>query len=589
LLLPAAAPADSSGPDLAAASQLRSVAAPLASVDPAASLEDLKPLNAIVGNARIVALGEGSHGTAEFFKMKHRILRYLVEKKGFTVFSIEADWGAALAVDDYVRTGQGSAGSALVGLGFWTWNTQEVLDMIEWMRAYNTAPGKHAMLSFAGFDMQGPVKALQLLVAYLRDHDSADLPALQGAIACIRPQGQVTAPTPADTACQAGLVAFAATLDSKKENLVAASSPREFLLARHALEVVTQAQAFDAGMITRDAAMAQNVQWLAQSAYPGQKMVVWAHNGHVAADAGTLTYAPMGTYLRKTFGRDYVVIGMTFDSGEIRAVPIKNGAPSFPAVPLAVPPAPAGAGDAFFHGAGFPFFLLDLEHVAPTSALAQWLAQDQGIRMFGAAYNPAAPGSQEAPMILPRAFDALVYVDVSHASQLPPPAPGQTSASIASVDVPAGSGGKFLGEHWIISGRGAGYEGGLDQSNTRTGAPAIYLRPGPDGSVWSFGSLSQHLDITPYLGKRISLSGFLKVKNVTGSAAFWARVDGRDKQMLAFDNMQGHQLTGSTDWTPFRIVLDVPKDSASLVLGLLLVGAGEIWADGVEIVAKPVN
>jgi hypothetical protein len=53
--------------------------------------------------------------------------------------------------------------------------------------------------------------------------------------------------------------------------------------------------------------------------------------------------------------------------------------------------------------------------------------------------------------------------------------------------------------------------------------------------------------------------------------------------------MQGHQLTGSTDWTPFRIVLDVPKDSASLVLGLLLAGAGEIWVDGVEIVAEPVN
>jgi erythromycin esterase len=510
LLLPSAVQAATSAQDSSALiSQLRSAATPLSGADPTGSLDDLAPLRGIVGNAQIVALGEGSHGTAEFFKMKHRILRYLVEKKGFTVFAIEADWGAALAVDTYIRSGQNSARSALDGLGFWTWDTQEVLDMIEWMRTYNAAPGKHAILSFTGIDMQGPVKALSLLVDYLHAHDPVDMGALQDALACTRPAGQVTAPTPADTACQASFVTLGMTIDNKKEALVAASSARAFLLARHALDIVTQAQAYDAGLITRDFAMAQNVQWLTQSAYPGQRIVVWAHNGHVAADAGTLTYAPMGSYLRQTFGRDYVVIGMTFDSGEIRAVPLKNGAPSFPPIPLSVAPAPAGAGDALFHATGLPLFLLDLDNVPPTSPLGQWLAQDQGIRMFGALYDQAAPGSQEAPMILPRAFNALIYVDVSHPSQALAPFPNARRAAILAFDVPAGSGGKDLGPHWFVGGQGALYEAGADPKTTRMGTPSLYLRSGPDGSVWSGGALSQRLDAAPYLGKRIRVSCIL--------------------------------------------------------------------------------
>lgn len=85
----------------------RSTAIPLKTTSPDGNLEDMSPLRAVIGDARIVAMGEATHGTREFFRMKHRMLEFLAEKMGFTVFAIEANWPESLAVNDYVLNGKG--------------------------------------------------------------------------------------------------------------------------------------------------------------------------------------------------------------------------------------------------------------------------------------------------------------------------------------------------------------------------------------------------------------------------------------------------------------------------------------------------
>ena len=79
------------------------------------------PLVDMVGDAHLVALGEATHGTREFFQLKHRILELLVRERGFNVFAIEATMPEAFAVNDYVLTGRGDPAKALAGLYFWTW------------------------------------------------------------------------------------------------------------------------------------------------------------------------------------------------------------------------------------------------------------------------------------------------------------------------------------------------------------------------------------------------------------------------------------------------------------------------------------
>ncbi len=122
---------------------------------------DMQPLKKIVGNARIVSLGEATHGTREFFQLKHRMLEFLASEMGFTIFSIEANMPEAYRLNDYVLTGRGDPARLLKGMYFWTWNTQEVLDMILWMREFNKS-GK-GRVEFTGFDMQTPTVALEIV------------------------------------------------------------------------------------------------------------------------------------------------------------------------------------------------------------------------------------------------------------------------------------------------------------------------------------------------------------------------------------------------------------------------------------------
>jgi erythromycin esterase-like protein len=133
----------------------------LSTVQAGSGFADMEPLRKVVGNARIVELGEATHGTREFFLLKHRMLEYLATQMGFTIFGIEANMPEAYRLNEYVLTGKGDPVTLLKGMYFWTWDTQEVLDMIRWMRAYN-ASGK-GRLQFTGFDMQTPTVAAQIV------------------------------------------------------------------------------------------------------------------------------------------------------------------------------------------------------------------------------------------------------------------------------------------------------------------------------------------------------------------------------------------------------------------------------------------
>src|SRR6266700_1484941 len=140
---------------------IRAHAVPLKTVEAGQGFADMLPLKQVIGDARIVSLGAATHGTREFFQLKHRMLEFLASEMGFTIFSIEANMPEAYRLNDYVLTGRGDPAKLLKGMYFWTWNTQEVLDMILWMREFNKS-GK-GRVEFTGFDMQTPTVALEIV------------------------------------------------------------------------------------------------------------------------------------------------------------------------------------------------------------------------------------------------------------------------------------------------------------------------------------------------------------------------------------------------------------------------------------------
>ena len=158
---------------------IRANAIPLKTVEAGQGFADMQPLKKLIGGARIVALGEATHGTREFFQLKHRMLEFLASEMGFTIFSIEANMPESYRLNDYVVNGTGDPRQLLRGLYFWTWDTEEVLAMIEWMREFNKSG--RGRVEFTGFDMQTPTVAAQIVQDFASRYDSDFVPVVQKA------------------------------------------------------------------------------------------------------------------------------------------------------------------------------------------------------------------------------------------------------------------------------------------------------------------------------------------------------------------------------------------------------------------------
>jgi erythromycin esterase len=403
---------------IAVAAELKEHAALLATVEAGARTDDLAAFGRAVGDARIVALGEASHGTREFFQMKHRLLEYLVKEKGFTVFAIEANWPETLAVDRYIKAGEGDVKTAMSEMYFWTWYTEEVRDMIEWMRAFNQAPGKHPMLSYAGFDMQtGQVAARQAL-DYLKHYSPADAGAAEAAYAEV---SKIDATSMSDDRARGASEQAAALLkvfDSGRAMMQQASSPAAWREARQAAAVAYQACAMRIpgnGSGYRDEMMARNVEWLADEVFPDERIVLWAHNAHVSY-GGRVGLKSMGTWLRDRFGRKMYVTGFAFRRGQLRAVGLADGRMTGLDV-HDVPPAPEGFGDAVLSAAGMPLFFLDMSGVPAESRLGRWLAETHLHYNVGAMWQTADAEANLSPERLARDYDGLIFVEEGHAAR----------------------------------------------------------------------------------------------------------------------------------------------------------------------------
>lgn len=156
----------------------------LSGTDPDASLDDLEPLRDIIGDARLVGIGEPAHFLHEYYELKHRILRFLVERMGFTIFGFESAWSEGLAVDRWLQTGDGRLDPLLLdGITNRMGGCEEMRAQLEWMRQWNTDPSRGAKLHYAGFDMSfwftTPPVAIAAAFAYLDKMDPAFAEALR--------------------------------------------------------------------------------------------------------------------------------------------------------------------------------------------------------------------------------------------------------------------------------------------------------------------------------------------------------------------------------------------------------------------------
>jgi erythromycin esterase len=380
---------------------------------------DLAGLDGLIGDARIVALGEASHGTAEFFQMKHRLLEYLVEKKGFTVFAIEGNWPEAELADRYIKTGEGDAASALAAMYFWTWQTAEVRAMLDWMRDYNGSRGERPILSFSGFDMQYvpvAIKRVLDLSARSSDDDRDGVRRLYEGAEMLDDNSESKVPAEEKARLRDNAAQALQFVEARREGLIRASTPEQYRDGLQAARVVLQAMEMRAGSGSRDRSMADNVRWLVEERFPGEKIILWAHNGHM----GTALHGgekSQGAHLRDRYGDKLVVLGFASHHGEVRARRMTAGKIELGA-PVALPLAPATkvSVEGLFAEAGMPRFILDLRSVPKEGALGRWLSRARPHRAIGSAYDPLQPVTSYAPTILPETYDGIIFIEQSTAA-----------------------------------------------------------------------------------------------------------------------------------------------------------------------------
>jgi erythromycin esterase len=355
---------------------------------------DLAPLAPLVSQARVVGLGECTHGTHEFFQLKHRLLEYLVTQQGFTTLALEVDYGWGEILNEYIQTGEGDSLSVHQAAGFHFLDTTEFWDMVEWMRAYNQQHA--AKIRYVGIDMQHPEPNLLRLERFATQR--ADT-VLQRQVRNLRTSyaalSQAHDQALADTKQR-----LARVTDELAQHLQAVAAPAA--IQQHA-QVLRQWADPHWGE-KRDQMMADNVAWLLRQE-PAAKVVVWAHNLHIRRDKDQPW---LGQGLAKQLGPAYVAVGFATGPG---TASVFNPDGSARALVLA-PPIP-NSFETWLDQAAPPNYFLNLRSTAD-----KWLTTRRKFRFIGETEPPGgAKGQFRWYSPLPNAFDALFYLHETSASR----------------------------------------------------------------------------------------------------------------------------------------------------------------------------
>jgi erythromycin esterase len=583
---------------------IKANALPIATAEPGTGWQDLEALRPLIGDARIVSLGEATHGTREFFQLKHRMIEYCVSQLGFTMIGFEAQYGATLAVNDYVLDGKGNAVDVVAGMGFWTWDTEEVVALVEWVRNWNLAHDRK--VKFYGFDMQSsPASGLQLLsylervAPYIASACEQNLAPLVSAFTA----GDIGA-MPAIARDQA-LAQLATVLDAfgnERALWVSKTSETEWHLARQNAIVLQQFARITAmddetlgwvkGWNFRDLCMAANVRALLEGEGPDAKAVLWAHNGHVQRSPTVLfkvvELTSMGSHLHTMFGDQMVVIGFAFNQGGFKAVDDKGTLRDH-----TVGPAPEGYVDGALATTGLPILALDLANVPPDGPVAKWLASRPLQRSIGAVF--AGPEFLYTEAANPRdKYDILLFVDRTTASRRNPipdyPRTASGSNSEPTNLVLAGASGFPDGWRAVSYSRHP-YAVTAAEEETPKAGRAVRMARSDTSLVWGDGVLTQTFPVGRWRGQRLVFGAAMRAEAArigTGAqlvVSFWPKPDGSDRPKPLLVVPSGAPVR-SMRWIRHSIAADVPSSAERIEITLVTTGAAAAWFGDIALEAK---
>jgi len=397
---------------------LRQNTIPLRHLEAGNGFADLQPLKHVWRDAQVIGLGESTHGTREFFLVKHRLLEFLVTEMGFTVFALEASHTACEPVNAWVQGGDGDLDALLSGIHYLAWHTEEFAAMVRWMRAWNgTAPEGHRV-TFLGADVTFNERGRAAVLAYLKRVAPERAPEAErifDVIGRVEPAWPFGIDTEGEAAVREVLPALDDLIDwqdDRRADLVSRSSAREFDRMRFYLRLMPQW--WRGGPDARSGYMGENLIHLLDRDHPDAKAVYWAHNGHVDAGTDPDGKPKAGHILRKRFGDGYYACALEFGEGSFQyRQPEPDGTLSDLTTDTIGPPQD-GTIPWHLKRTGVGNTLIDLRPPSGDPAVREWLDTPQPAHGIGWAHPtpPSVDGAYEN-VTLGVSFDGILFVERS--------------------------------------------------------------------------------------------------------------------------------------------------------------------------------
>jgi protein-L-isoaspartate(D-aspartate) O-methyltransferase len=416
-------PAPAAGARRGAAQLLREIGEPIASLaEP--------PLDALlerIGDARVVLLGEATHGTSEFYRLRAEITRRLIQHKGFRIVALEADWPDAAVIDRYVRAlinGHPPAGEAFRRFPTWMWRNDETRSLVEWIRLHNADGPINDRTSVFGLDLYSMFASMRAVVHYLERIDPAAAQVARVRYGCLSPWEQDP-----QTYARAAMTGRYRTCEKEALGILRAMLGRRleylehdgvrFLDAVGNARLVANAERYYRAMYhggvqswnVRDRHMFETLTLLLGYGGPEARAVVWAHNSHLG-NAGATELAArgetnLGQLCAQAFGDACYAIGFGTDHGWVAAAEEWDG----PMQVMQLRPGHLLSYERLFHESERPAFLLPMRHPARPE-VRQELLPPRLERAVGVVYRPETElQSHYFQAMLPAQFDEFVWID----------------------------------------------------------------------------------------------------------------------------------------------------------------------------------
>jgi erythromycin esterase-like protein len=389
-----------------------------------------------IGDARVVLLGEATHGTSEFYRMRARITKELILRHGFNFVAVEADWPDTARINQYIRHAPATQEQwkAFSRFPTWMWRNHEALDLVEWLRAWNSEvsePERRA--SFYGLDLYSLFTSINAVITYLSSVDPEMAAVARSRYGCLSPWEQDPAVYGRAVLsgryrdCEAAVVAMLRDMLNRRIEYSQRDGDRFFDAAQNARLVAAGERYYRVmyyGSVEswnlRDQHMFDTLERLLEFHGPGSRGIVWEHNSHVgdasATEMGTRGEHNVGQLSRARFADSAYLVGFGTDHGTVAAASDWDG----PMEIKRVRPSHDASYERLCHDSEIKAFMLHLRDPV-RQAVRDELESARLERAIGVIYRPESElQSHYFQACLPRQFDEYIWFDETRAvSPLP--------------------------------------------------------------------------------------------------------------------------------------------------------------------------